>query len=289
MTTQLTRLVVQEVSLVDSPANPLARVAIVKAKDMTFKPCDECKSPEQCTEAQKCMPEAKKSTSTGDDPMNKEQIEALQKQVADHAAEKAALEKRAADAEAALAAKDQVIKAKDDVIVDLEKKLNPPTPEDVLKALPEPVRALIEKQQKTIADQEKVNKANAEALAKMQEANEQAEWVAKAAEMKVGKADEIGALFMRIAKGRTTADDVELISTQLKALKAQATAGNVKLFAKRGADQTTDADALSQLDALAADLRKADPKLSKEAAIDKALEAHPELYEQYQAASLRSA
>lgn len=284
---QLTRLVIKEVSIVDDPANPHAQVSIVKARG-AFETCPECKTKDKCAELKKCGAQMRKTNlNDGDPPMTPEQIAELQKQVETLTANVKALEKRATDAEGKAAAQDKLIKAKDEAMAELEKKLNPPSEEDVMKSLPEGVRHMIEKQRKELDAQKKLNDENAQALAKMAEEREEREWIGKAAGMKLahGKADDLGPVLMRVAKGKSTEEDAAALQTLLKALSAQASSDkNVRsLFGKSGSDRDGDVQPMTRIDSKAAEYQKADPKLSKEQAISKALEANPDLYDEYEA------
>ena len=68
MTTKLSDMTIDEISLVDDPANGEARVLIVKAKG-GFKPCKGCPSPEACMEKGACVM-AKSNEDDDDDEMD---------------------------------------------------------------------------------------------------------------------------------------------------------------------------------------------------------------------------
>ncbi len=52
--TRVRALKIEELSIVDHPANKGSRVILAKREDGMFKPCADCKSVEKCTEMQKC-------------------------------------------------------------------------------------------------------------------------------------------------------------------------------------------------------------------------------------------
>lgn len=67
--TRLTALKIEELSLVDSPANRGSRVILAKREDTMFKPCADCKSVEKCSEMQKCSGGMMKSAESGFVPL----------------------------------------------------------------------------------------------------------------------------------------------------------------------------------------------------------------------------
>lgn len=306
----LTDLVMDEVSLVDDPANPFARVVIAKAKGA---PCADCKSPDVCKAAGKCKQDK------GDQHVGKsaEVVAAVREAIAklapaimervgaafpddEEAADLAAsilkerdmdleeLAKALANAEAALKkgedvvkVKDAELKAKDEEIVKLKGERDAAvakakdaeaTDEDVLKSLPEPLR-------KRFLALEASDKAKDAEIAKMRTDAEEREAIAKAAELKVGDAKVLGPILLRIRKGTTTADDAAQVEQLLKASAAQAQAGG--LFQTLGSTVSDVADPEAVLKAKAAEIKKANPKLSHEQAYTQALDENPDLYNAY--------
>lgn len=100
--------------------------------------------------------------------------------------------------------------------------------------------------------------------------------------------EKLGGLLMRVEKGETTHDDAEELERLLKAA-VELTAGNggntdnpkrrdVEI-GKRGGENGSTAE--QRIEAAAVQLQKADKSLTKEAAVAKALEEDPALYEAY--------
>ena len=195
-------------------------------------------------------------------------FEELSKALEDAEAKLAALEKRATDAEASLQEAQDVIKSKDTQIAEITKSAQ--TEDEIYKGLPEGIR-------KRLEDADAAAKAAQEEVTKMREQTEEKEAIAKAAALKVGKAEEIGPLLLRVAKGKTTADDATAIETLLKAAGEQGQ--TAALFKSFGSDTAVDGDPANMLQAKADEIHKAaDGKLTKEQAYAKAMDAHPELY-----------
>lgn len=132
MPQNLTDMTIEEISLVDDGANEDARVVIVKAKSglpgHAVPGGDDPSNPDAAAMAAASIKEFQMD------------IETLSKALEDAEAKLAALEKRASDAEAALKDAEEVVKAKDAEIAEINKAKNPPSDEEVLKALPEAIR-----------------------------------------------------------------------------------------------------------------------------------------------------
>lgn len=156
----------------------------------------------------------------------------------------------------------------------LRKSQNPPTDDEVMKALPAPVRERIEKAQ---ADA----KAATEAMQKMADERELEAAISKAKTIGVANPDTVGALLVRVGKGKTTADDLKAIEAMLKSAveveKASA------LFKSMGHHAATDGDPEVLMKSKAEEIRKAKPELTEAAAFDLALQQNPDLYAAYQA------
>lgn len=313
---ELTEMEITEISLVDEPANDDARVVIVKAKG-GFKPCADCKNSEACMAKGKCA--ADDDADEGDEEEEKMKksatpisaakvasailvamnelspqivekalaegfsadtnaaalaeeiiketimdITQLSKALEDAEAKMEALEKRASDAETALkAANDTIAKVK------AEAKTEEPSEEEVLKSLPESIRKKLE-----------AAKENEVALAKMAADKEEAEAIAKARELKVAEPEKVGPMLLRIAKGKSNADDVKLIEG---VLKQHAAILNVSpLFKSIGTAAAVEGNPEEILKAKAVEIQKAaNGTLTYEAAYAKALEQNPEVYNAY--------
>lgn len=352
MTTKLTNMSIDEISIVDDPANEAARVEIVKAKG--FKPCEGCKSPDACIEKRQCQADvskgkpkdfgdamkretervnaykmfddiykatdalrsaimgtiedveqddrpavvgknidafveyikglapsilAKARAGDGDDPaadaaqlqemmMN---IEQLSKALEDAEANLATLEKRAADAEKRATEAEAIAKAKAGELAELKKSAGGET-EDVLKSLPEAIR-------KRFEEAEAKTKAAEDAIAKMKDESEVKEAIAKAKDLGIGKAEDVGPLLVRVTKGKTTADDAKTLEQLLKSAGEVASKSN--LFRSMGSTVAEGVDPDALLKGKAEDIRKAKPELSFEQAYTKAVEANPDLYSAY--------
>lgn len=273
MATQITVLKLDEISLVDDPANIDARVEIVKrrsasnASDMIAKigefadalaggtPVD----PDTASAAVSYIQEI-----TMD-------LETLSKQLDEAQKNLDTLTKRAEEAEGKIAkhaeeiiAKDTVIKAKDEEIAKLAADKPKPTDDEIMKSVPEPVRKRLEA-------------AEAE-ITKMRDAADEAVFKAKAQSFGIGNADEIGPIMLRIAKHST--EDVLAIEKVLKAAGAQIkAAGLFKSVGSGSGAEDTSPDAL--LVQKTHEIQKADPKLTYAAAYTLATERNPELYTQY--------
>lgn len=264
---RLTNLSIDEVSIVDDPANQHAHAVIVKAN---FKPCADCTDPKACSAMQKCSMDAKKSAasaaSTTEVGMTLEEAQAAltkaQGEIASVTKERDEALTKAKDLESQVSAKDG----------EIAKLKNPPSDEDVLKALPEPVRKMVEESTARA-------KAAEEAVAKMAAEREESESIAKAKELGVGDPTVLGPVLMRIGKGKSTADDQKLIEQLLKASRNQSQVA--ALFKTVGSGDKTEADPHEQILAKANELKKADPALTDAQAYTKAVEQNPDLYQSY--------
>lgn len=298
MAQQLSDMTIEEISLVDDPANEQARVLIVKAKGGAAcakgdqetgpgEPDDETAEGEDNTPAAgKKQPVKKNDESNalaGGDPADPDEernmdIEKLSAAVQDAEAKLVTLEKRAGDAETKLQESEAVIKAKDEEIAKLKAALPAPTApsdEEVLKALPEPIR-------KRLEDAEAEARAAKEAVAKAAAEKEASEAIAKAKTFGVGDPDQIGPLLVRVAKGMTTADDATTLEQMLKGFGEFQKSNNVVLFKSLGSAAATDAEPEQLLQAKADEIHKAAAgKLSPQQAYAQAMDQNPGLYNAY--------
>lgn len=274
MAQKLTDMIIDEISIVDDPANEQARVVITKMKA----------APEGQTGSE--------GLSGDDDTASADQykefqmdMENLAKALEDAEAKLETLEKHTSDAEAALADATEVIKAKEAEIEELQKgykaKANKSDDGDlddedeekkVMKSLPESIRKRLEDFEKRAAEAETT-------LAKMREEKDTAEAIAKAKTLNFGKAEEVGPLLMRVTKGLTTQADAELLERLFKAAGEQ---GKVTaLFRSVGSDTAVDGDPEVLLKAKAGEIQKANNGMTFEQAYTKAMEDNPSLYNAY--------
>jgi hypothetical protein len=287
-----------EVSLVDEPANADARVVLVKAAYGSFKRCADCADPAKCAKAGKCAgadkagKPVKKATSAERDARRamgegdsseqdaamaaihaeyKMDLETMSKALEQAEQKLDTLAKRAEEAEASLVDANEVIKAKEAEIANLQKSATPQTEEEVLKAMDPGVRAIVQKARDDA-------KAATEALAKMQAAKDEAEAVNKARDIGIGNPAEVGPLLLRVRKGATTTADAEALESLLKGLGAADKTSN--LFKSMGAAGASDSDPEAVLKAKATEIAEAE-KIPFAAAYTKALDQNPALYQQY--------
>jgi len=125
---------------------------------------------------------------------------------------------------------------------------------------------------KRLADAEAIAKAAVEKAERLEEAARQREFVDRAAVYKnVAGADELGPVLAAVAKAAPEA--YERLEHFLKT--ANERIALTEEIGKAGRGKT---DGNAELDNAAAELRKADPTLSREASIAKALDLNPHLY-----------
>lgn len=303
MPQNLSDMSIDEISLVDDPANEQARVLIVKAKkpkasannaeeENETKPDAEGAADEMAS-LKKAVEDIYERVSalapTGGNPDDEAagglaaaslkelhmDIETLSKALEDAEAKLDTLSKRADDAEAALEKANDVIKAKDAEIANLAKSNGGEegdNDEEVVKSLPESIR-------KRIADAEAAAQAAQAEITKMREQTETAEAIAKAKALNVGDAEVVGPLLLRVSKGMTTAEDATALEGLLKGLSAQSS--TAALFKSVGSDVAVDGDPEALLKAKASEIQTANKGMTYEAAYAKALEENPSLYNAY--------
>lgn len=310
---ELTDMEITEISLVDEPANDDARVVIVKAKSKP--PMDEEDDPNEAEPdgdaddgeqkdksgkgkmkksaaplsaarvagailtainelspqiVEKALAEGFSANSEAADMAEeiiKEtimDITQLSKALEEAEAKMEALEKRASDAETALKeANDTIAKAK------AAETPVEPSEEEVLKSLPEAIRKRLEAAKEAEAT-----------IAKMAAEKEENEAIAKARDLKVAEPEKVGPLLLRIAKGKTTADDAKLIEVVLKQHAAITAAS--PLFKSIGSAAAVEGDPEEILKAKALEIQKgSEGKLSFAQAYDEALKQNPSVYDAY--------
>ena len=293
MATELTDMVIDEISLVDDPANEQARVAIVKARggaapesDVTgalarIKKAFEDIAPALAQTLAEGL-SANEAAATAATALKEYgmDIESLSKALEDAEAKLTALSKRADQAEAGILDAEKVIKAKDEEITKLQAAAPavdaPASDEEVLKGLPESIR-------KRLEASEAAALAAETAVTKMRDETERNEAIVKAKSLKVGDPEVVGPLLLRVAKGKTTAEDAATLERVFKAVGEQSAAGD-RLFRAVGADGSNAADAGDPeqvLKAKADEIRKAKPTLTGAQAYAAALEQNPDVYDAY--------
>ena len=274
MAQKLTDMIIDEISIVDDPANEQARVVITKMKA----------APEGQTGSEGLSGEI--DTASADQIKEFQMdMENLAKALEDAEAKLETLEKRTSDAESALADATEVIKAKEAEIAELQKgyaaKANKSDDNDeddqdeekkVMKSLPDSIKKRLESFEKRAAEAEAT-------LAKMRDEKDTADAIAKAKSLNFGKAEEVGPLLMRVNKGLTTAADAELLERLFKAAGEQ---GKVThLFKSVGSDVAVDGDPEVLIKAKAGEIQKANNGMTFEQAYAKAMEENPSLYNAY--------
>lgn len=277
MPSKLTDMIIDEISLVDDPANEQARVVIAKAK--------AAHSGQSEPDGQSGDDDAA-STEAAQLKEFQMDIENLSKALEDAEAKLAALEQRTTDAEAALADANEVIKAKDVEIEELSKgrmKAQKAEVEDdeedeedgekkVMKSLPESIRKRLEDFEKRAAEAEAT-------LAKMRDEKDTAEAIAKARTLNFGKPEEVGPLLLRVRKGATTEADATALESLLKAAGAQDKVSY--LYRTVGSDQAVEGDPEMLMKAKADEIAKANKGMTFEQAYVAAMEQNPSLYNAY--------
>lgn len=188
-------------------------------------------------------------------------LEQLQKSLENAEAQFTVLEKRATDAEALIKAKDEQIAALTEQVEKAKAGGEGGDDEEILKSLPEPIRKRIE------ASEQRAKEAT-EAVEKMQAAAEESEAIAKARTLGVGDPKVVGPLMVRVAKGKTTKEDVVALETLLKAAGAQ----SKRLFSVAGSGDDGTTDPQEILKAKAIERQKAKPSLTYEQAYAEVLD-----------------
>lgn len=310
MAKELTNLVIDEISLVDDPANEDAKVAIFKGKK---KPTEGCAKSDPDMDGD----DEEKDDTDGDAKVKKvaDETEAIMRHVpaaleecAQLIIEKAAiaggvsadsvaalnaasslkeftmdiqeLSKALEDAEAKLATLEKratdaedIVKAKDEEIAVLKGAAAvTASDEDVIKSAPEPVQKML------LEARERASVAEA-VINKMKDEQELSESITKAKDLNFGDPEKVGPLLQRIGKGRTVDGDVELIEQLLKQA-GEVSKGN-KLFSSIGSNGGDAHDPLAAIVAKGEEIRKSNPGMTKEQAEAQAIETDPSLYAAY--------
>ncbi|CAB4122554.1 hypothetical protein UFOVP36_62 [uncultured Caudovirales phage] len=292
MAQALSDMEIDEVSLVDDPANEQSRVQIVKAKAGDTSAPDDHVEPggvdsvsHRVKKALAQIAPRLAQTLTGGHSVDSEaddaaaaamqefnmDMESISKSLEDAEVKLNALEAQVGTAETALTEAQEVIKAKDAEIAAL--KGDAPVAEDeIMKSLPESVR-------KRLEESDAVAKSAMAEIAKMREEAEVKEAIAKAADLKVGDAEVVGPLLMRVRKGTTTPADAVALETLLKS--AGEVSATAALFKSVGSDAGSDGDPEEVLKAKAEEIQKANSGMTYQSAYAKAVDENPKLYNAY--------
>ena len=295
--TALSGLMIDEISLVDDPANPLAKAVIIKAKKGGM-PCADCKTPKECKAKGGCAndepdgDEMKKSLQAVRDAIG-EFAPAIIKHLGETAGDEAAalgaailkeremdleeltkaLEGATATIEAQTAEITKLKAERDEAVTKAKEKAKEKGEEksedELLKNVPESIR-------KRLADAEKASSDAKEAIEKMRDERELNERIAKAKADGIHEADKVGAILHRVTKGKATAEDTAEIERLLKAAAAQDKTS--ELYKARGSSVAVEGDPEAILKAKAAEIRKGKPELSDAVAYDMALQQNPAVY-----------
>jgi len=249
----LRNLVLDEISLVDSPANPGARVLLFKRNTS-----EEQDMPDDATKG-----------------LTPEQLETLKKSdelVAAHEDLTKSFKKLEEEREFLKA---ELQKASDR-LKELEKAAAENDDDDDVKKveLPEAVRKQIEATEQEASDLRK-------RVEKMEEEKQTSEFIAKAATLKnlPLTAAEFGPVLMHFALNKATDADIEALDKVLTTANERAE----ELLKTAGDNHPSinEDSALAQIEKHAAELIKTDATLTEAAAFVKATERHPDLYTQY--------
>lgn len=293
MAYDVSNITVEEISIVDDPANEHAQAVIFKAK--AFKACADCKDADVCktkgcvAKVQVPMFKVAEALAAALDDLDEEIMAKVQERLAQYpgaamdaaallketmmdieevtkaleksTADNAVLLKRAEKAEADLAdAKGKIAKAggaTDD--------------DELLKSLPQSVRDRLEKAE--------TDAAATRALFEKQAADREVEVaIVKAREYGVAEPEKVGSLMVRVAKGKTTSDDAAALEALLKAQAAQAQMAALYAQAGMGMPVVIEGDPEAFLKSAAETIQKAKPALSFAEAYTEALEANPNHY-----------
>lgn len=266
----LKKLLIRELSLCGAGMNPGASVVIAKAAP-AFKPCPDCQTPEKCTSMGKCQRDVNKAAVAASEieKMSKE----LEAELARLEGEFSVVKKSLDEKDAALAAKDAQIQS---LTAELAKaKEQPQTPEAIekamLDAMPAPARAQF------VQTRELLAKAQAD-LQAAQSLRETETAINKARGYGYGDPNAVGPIMLRVAKGKATAEDVAAIEQLLTG--AGALVGKSKVFGMIGSASPAAGSPEDAIVAKAAEIRKANPKLTDAQAYVQAMEQNPDLYAQ---------
>lgn len=285
---KLSDMEISEISIVDNPANEDARVVIVKAASTRENIRSKDMADGNIRKDAEDHEEEHIDIEGGDEGFTLEDLveglaeaghDDLAEVIAELADENDAYLDAVEEAGVEIAKRDTRIAELEGVIQKSGVKLDTPASDALaLESLPADIRKMVETSNLTAqAALEEVAKARAE--------REERDSIAKAASFGIPAPETFGPLLMRIEKGLSDEDDAELVAQTLAAFAKQADASP---FFKAIGDAGGDAAAPDAvLTAKADEIRKANPTLSPQQAIAKALEENPRLYEEAQIAKRR--
>lgn len=146
--------------------------------------------------------------------------------------------------------------------------------EDIIKAMPESIQKAYRDMQKKAATAENVAKALADEKVTK-------EYVEKAAIFKSipTTKEELGSILKSV--GSADADVCKKLEAILTAADKLIEDGGIFKEHGKATSSNTEQSAMTQLDAKAAEVKKANPSLTKEAAFAKAMQENPDLYTSY--------
>lgn len=255
MVKKLRKLLVDRVDLVTRGANPAANICFFKADEPQIEP--------QAKGADRVMTLDELLATLAEDQQNliKSALTDKDTLIAD---KDVLLSERTTEVEA--------LKAK---VTELEGTVakSQPSEEDIFKGASDAVRAAFEKAATEAREAR-------EEVAKMKEAAETAEYIAKAGEFQhlpIGKAEEFGPVLRSVAKADKGSYDA--LVALLKASDELVAQGGL---GEAGSNSTNaPGDPYTKLDAKAKELQKADSSLTYAVAFRKAVETNPDLYNEY--------
>lgn len=285
---RITKLRLGEVSFVDEGDNPGAEVLITKRREIADTEIMKSRLAEVAEAVGELAELA--AGSSGEEGVEKaatilggmemdidqlnERLEQFESDITTITKAKDDAEKRAEDAEKALA----------EATAEIEKlkaagKTDDNTGEDdILKGLPQAVRDRIEKAEKAAADA-------LESVEKARDKGELDECISKMRDLGVTDAEGMGGVLHRIQKGKSTPEDGTKLLEILTIAKNVGDKG-AQLFTAIGKAKAGDAPATGaeeadgKLNEAVEAIMKAKPSLTKEQAYAEALDANPALYEQ---------
>jgi chromosome segregation ATPase len=263
---ELSQLEINEISLVDAPANPGSEVLLFKRDSDTEVPI--------MADVEKTVGE---TPATPDAP-DRGVVDALiakseerMDQLSQDLVEKSEVISR-------LEAENQSLREQIENAASVEKR----APEDdslesVLKQAPEAVQKALESLTERVAKAEAETRQYAEQI-------EKREWIAKAEPFVKSlptSAETLGGLLQRVAKGMTTTEDAAELERVFAAVNSAAMQGGVHLFKSLGRDSAEPTSAKAKIEMLAEDIQKSASGITPEQATAKVLAQHPELYADY--------
>lgn len=296
MPKELLDLTVDEISLVDSPANPGAQMLIWKRaeknEEQGYVTCSKCgaQAMKGATECPKC---GAPMNNPAAEPPEEKRMDELKAQNAKLEADLKAAEELATEEQKKREAAEAKVKALE---LDLAKsKLTPEAADKKIEALEAEVKlARMSPEERKKAERaslpESVRKQledNETQIAKMVEERDAATFEKRAGDLGLAGVSpaKLGPVLKRIAKGQSNAEDLADLETLLKAFGARQKMG--KLFEEfgKGGFESGEPRSDTKVMARAKELQKADPKLNIADAITKVLAEDPSLQDAYLAES----